>query len=188
MRQRTGAGSFTDMSELIVARPEADEYTPYYGTYIGKVPEGDVRVLLREQEPETVALISSFSEENASRGYGPGKWTLKEVLLHISDAERVFAYRLLRIGRGDTTPLPGFDQDPWVLTSHANDRSLANLLAEYRAVRAATLALVDSLSAEAWLRTGTASDHTISARALGYICAGHELHHVQLIQERYIQR
>lgn len=170
----------------VVARPEAGEYTPYYGTYVGKVPDGDVRELLRSQLPKTIELISSFSEEKASVGYGPGKWTLKEVLLHIADAERVFSYRMLRIGRGDTTPLPGFDQDPWVLTSHANDRSLPNLLAEYQAVRAATLALVDSLSVEAWLRKGTASDHPISARALGYICAGHELHHVQLIRERYV--
>ena len=168
------------------ASPEAGEYTPYYGTYVGKVPDGDVRELLRSQLPKTIELISSFSEEKASVGYGPGKWTLKEVLLHIADAERVFSYRMLRIGRGDTTPLPGFDQDPWVLTSHANDRSLPNLLAEYQAVRAATLALVDSLSVEAWLRKGTASDHPISARALGYICAGHELHHVQLIRERYV--
>jgi uncharacterized damage-inducible protein DinB len=174
------------MTNLIVGRPAADEYTPYYGTYISKVPEGDVRALLRSQLPKTVELISSFSEENAAKSYAPGKWTLKEVLLHIADAERVFAYRLLRIGRGDTTPLPGFDQDPWVLTSHANDRSLASLLAEFQAVRAATLALVDSLSAEDWLRTGTASEKTISARALGYICAGHELHHVQLIRERYV--
>ena len=170
----------------VVARPEAGEYTPYYGTYVGKVPDGDVRELLRSQLPKTIELISSFSEEKASVGYGPGKWTLKDVLLHIADAERVFSYRMLRIGRGDTTPLPGFDQDPWVLTSHANDRSLPNLLAEYQAVRAATLALVDSLSVEAWLRKGTASDHPISARALGYICAGHELHHVQLIRERYV--
>jgi uncharacterized damage-inducible protein DinB len=170
----------------VVARPEAGEYTPYYGTYVGKVPDGDVRELLRSQLPKTIELISSFSEEKASVGYGPGKWTLKEVLLHIADAERVFSYRMLRIGRGDTTPLPGFDQDPWVLTSHANDRSLPSLLAEYQAVRAATQALVDSLSAEAWLRKGTASDHPISARALGYICAGHELHHVQLIRERYV--
>lgn len=170
----------------VVTRPTADEYTPYYGTYVGKVPEGDVRELLRSQEPQMVELISSYSEERASTGYGPGKWTLKEVLLHISDAERVFSYRLLRIGRGDTTPLPGFDQDPWVLTSGANSRSLVTLLAEYRAVRAATLALADSLSSEAWLRTGTASDHPISARALGYICAGHEIHHMQLIRERYV--
>jgi uncharacterized damage-inducible protein DinB len=174
------------MTNITVGRPEADEYTPYYGTYVGKVPDGDICDLLRSQLPKTVELISSFSEEKASKGYGPGKWTLKEVLLHISDAERVFAYRLLRIGRGDTTPLSGFDQDPWVLTSHANERSLPSLLAEFQAVRAATLALVDSLSAEAWLRKGTASDKTISARALGYICVGHELHHVQLIHERYV--
>jgi uncharacterized damage-inducible protein DinB len=133
-----------------------------------------------------VDLISSFSEQSASKGYAAGKWTLKEVLLHIADAERVFSYRMLRIGRGDTTPLAGFDQDPWVVTSHANDRSLSSLLHEYQAVREATLVLADSLSSEAWLRTGTASDHPISARALGYICAGHELHHVQLIQERYV--
>lgn len=170
----------------VVSRPEADEYTSYYGTYIGIVPGGDVRELLRAQLPKTIELISGFSEEKASQGYGPGKWTLKEVLLHIADAERVFSYRLLRIARGDTTPLPGFDQDPWVLTSHANERTLASLIAEFASVRAATLTLVDSLSAEAWLRQGTASEKTVSARALAYVCAGHELHHVNLIRERYV--
>ncbi len=170
----------------VVSRPEADEYTSYYGTYIGIVPEGDVRELLRAQLPKTIELISGFSEEKASQGYGPGKWTLKEVLLHIADAERVFSYRLLRIARGDTTPLPGFDQDPWVLTSHANERTLASLIAEFASVRAATLTLVDSLSAEAWLRQGTASEKTVSAQALAYVCAGHELHHVNLIRERYV--
>ena len=170
----------------IVGRPEADEYAPYYGTYIGVVPDGDVRALLRAQLDETVALLDGVSDEQASKGYAPGKWSLKESLLHMADAERVFAYRLLRIARGDETPLAGFDQDPWVPMSRANDRTLASLIAEMRSVRAATLTLVDELSADAWHRRGTASDKPISARALAYISCGHELHHIKIIRERYL--
>jgi hypothetical protein len=104
----------------------------------------------------------------------------------MSDTERVFGYRMLRIARGDATPLPGFEQDEWVPHSSANTRSMANLVMEFAAVRAATIALVDSLSAEAWVRKGTASGHTISARALAYIAAGHERHHLNIIRERYL--
>ena len=170
----------------MLQRPAADEYAPYYATYTALVPDGDVRDHLRLQLHETVALLSGISDERASRGYGPGKWTLKEVVLHMIDTERVFCYRLLRIARGDTTPLPGFEQDDWVPQSGANGRPLSSLLLEFASVRAATLQLMDSLEPAAWARRGTASDKPVSARALAYICAGHERHHQRILRERYL--
>lgn len=173
------------MSTSLV-RPGSDEYAPFYHGYVDHVPDGDVRDHLRTQIHETIALLSGISDARAERAYGAGKWTLKEVVGHMCDTERVFGYRLLRIARGDLTPLPGFEQDEWVPRSGANQRSLANLILEFAAIRAATLLLVDSLSDEAWLRRGTASGRSISARALVYICAGHERHHVNIMRERYL--
>jgi uncharacterized damage-inducible protein DinB len=170
----------------MLSRPNADEYFEYYGKYIALVPEGDVRDHMRTQLFETVALLEAVTDAAAEKAYGAGKWTLKEVVLHMSDTERVFGYRMLRIARGDATPLPGFEQDEWVPHSCANKRTMASLLMEFAAVRAATLSLVDSLSDEAWLRKGTASGHTISSRALAYIAAGHERHHLNIIRERYL--
>ena len=170
----------------MLSRPNSDEYFEYYGNYISQVPEGDVRDLMRSQLSETIALLSAVSDAKAEQAYGAGKWTLKEAVLHMSDAERVFSYRMLRISRGDATPLPGFDQNDWVPLSCANGRALTNLVMEFAAVRASTLALADSISAEAWVRKGTASGHPISVRALAYIAAGHERHHVKIIRERYL--
>ncbi len=170
----------------MLSRPNADEYFEYFGTYISQVPDGDVRDHLRTQLFETISLLSGVSDVKAEKAYGAGKWTLKESVLHMSDAERVFSYRMLRIARGDQTPLPGFDQDNWVPHSCANERALTNLVAEFAAIRASTLALVDSITPEGWLRTGTASGNKISARALAYIAAGHERHHFKIIRERYL--
>lgn len=169
----------------MLQRPAADEFAPYYNTYISLVPEGDVRDHLRTQLHETIAMLSGVSDERASRAYGPGKWTLKEVVLHMCDAERVFCYRLLRIARGDATPLPGFEQDEWVPHSGANARSLPSLLLEFAAIRAATLQLMDNVEPAAWARRGIASDKPVSARGLAYICAGHERHHQRILRERY---
>jgi hypothetical protein len=168
------------------SRPAADEYFEYYGKYIALVPDGDVRDHMRTQLSETIALLSGVADAKADQAYGAGKWTLKEAVLHMSDTERVFGYRLLRIARGDATPLPGFEQDAWVPHSCANARAMSSLLLEFAAVRAATLALLDALPAEAWARKGTASGHTISVRALAYIAAGHERHHLAIIRERYL--
>jgi hypothetical protein len=170
----------------MLSRPNADEYFEYYGTYISLVPDGDVRDILRSQLSETITLLSGVADAKAAKAYGPGKWTLKEAVLHMSDAERVFGYRILRIARGDETPLAGFDQNSWVPHSCANDRALTNLVMEFAAIRASTLALVDSISPEGWLQKGTASGHTISARALAYVAAGHERHHVKIFKERYL--
>jgi hypothetical protein len=168
----------------ILQRPAADEHAPSHEGYIRHVPAGDVRMHLRTQMHETIALFSGVNEARAGQGYGPGKWSLKEVISHISDAERVFAYRLLRVARGDQTPLPGFEQDEWVPTSCANQRTVASLLLEFAAIRASTLTLIDSLPEEAWTRRGTVGGKQLSARALVYIMAGHERHHVTMLRER----
>lgn len=170
----------------MLQRPAPDEYAPFYGSYIALVPDGDVRDHLRTQMHEMVVLTSGVSDEQAMRAYGPGKWTLKELLLHVVDAERVFSYRMLRIARADATPLAGFEQDDWVPHSAAGARSVSSLLLEYCAVRAATLQLLDSFADEAWNRKGSASGNAVSVRAQAYILAGHDRHHQRVIRERYL--
>ena len=167
-------------------RPDADEFAPFYAGYVALVPAGDVRRHLRVQMHETLATLSGTGDAVGNRAYGAGKWTLKEVIGHMSDAERVFAYRLLRIARADETPLSAFDENLWVPASCANARSVDSLLLEFSAVRLASVALADALPPEAWTRRGTASGKTISARALAYIMAGHETHHLRIIRERYL--
>ncbi len=170
----------------MLQRPGTDEYAPYYGNYISLVPDGDVRQHLRLQLSETLAMLSGVSEDRAGKAYGPGKWTLKESVLHMIDAERVFGYRLLRIARGDETPLSGFEQDDWVPRSGANVRTMASLLLEFATVRASTLMLVESIESTAWTHRGTASNNPVSARAIAYIIAGHERHHQRILRERYL--
>jgi hypothetical protein len=167
-------------------RPAGDEYNPYYGRYIGGVPEGEMLVTLRDQLASTEALLREFGEARAGHRYAPGKWSVKEVVLHVADAERIFAYRALRIARADATPLPGFEQDDYVPTSGADARPLAELAAELRSVRAATITLFAGLPAEAFARRGTASNSPVSVRALAWIIAGHERHHARILRERYL--
>jgi uncharacterized damage-inducible protein DinB len=167
-------------------RPDQSEFAPYYAGYIGMVPSGDIRDQLRVHGQETIALLSGVSDEKADQAYAAGKWTLKEVAGHVCDAERVFTYRALSIARRDPAALPGFDQNLWVPESNANARSMAGIALEFDAVRAATVQLVGSLTEDAFLRRGTASGVPVSARALIYICAGHERHHVKVIRERYL--
>jgi hypothetical protein len=174
------------MSATAAARPEAGEYVAYYGKYVSQVPEGDVVETLERQVGETLALLGTLGEERAGRGYEPGKWSVKELVGHLSDAERVFAYRALRFARGDRTPLPGFDQDPYVLAGNFNARTLSDVAEEFAEVRRATLRLLRSLDEEAWARRGLASDNEITVRALAYIIAGHEAHHVRILRERYL--
>ena len=133
-----------------------------------------------------MALLSGVPESRGSFAYAPGKWTLKEVVGHMADAERVFSYRALRIARGDTMPLHGFDEQAWVPNAGANARTLADLLGELRVVRASTLALLRHLPPESTSRVGTASDRPVSVRAVAWIIAGHERHHLGIIRERYL--
>jgi hypothetical protein len=168
-------------------RPAADEFAPYYASYIALVPEGDLLATLRAQADTYRALFADVPDERRSLRYAPGKWSLAESLLHVTDTERVFAYRALRIARGDaTTPLPGFDQDAWVPASMADARSLADLVDEFVAVRQATLALLTGLPDAAWDRRGIASNATVSVRALAFMIAGHAAHHAQLFRDHYL--
>lgn len=167
-------------------RPRPGEYAPYYARYIERVPPGDIVIVLRDQLEDTRELLRRVPGSRGDHAYAPGKWTIKEVVGHVADAERVFAYRALRIARGDATPLPGFDENAYVPAGHFGDRPLGQLVEEFAAVRTATLALLNGLPAEAWARTGTASDTTVSVRALAAIIAGHELHHRAILEERYL--
>ena len=168
-----------------VTRPQPDEYAPYYETYVSLIPGDDIVGTLEAQRVQMAQLLAARSEREGNFRYAPDKWSVKEVIGHICDAERIFAYRLLRIARGDQTPLASFEQNDYIAPGAFGERTLADLAAEFAAVRAATIALVQSLKAEAWVRRGAASGKTVSARALAYIIAGHEIHHRKILDEKY---
>ena len=170
---------------LLLTPPDPTEYAPFYHTYV-RLIAGDPLAALRQQPRELHQLLTGLTDEQARFQYAPGKWSIKEKLVHMLDTERIFAYRALRIGRGDTTPLPGFEQDDYVPASEADSRPLASILAEYDAVRAATLHLFESFSETGLRRQGTASGQLVSVRALAYILPGHEAHHQNLLRERYL--
>jgi len=174
------------MSPPTISRPAKDEYAPYYETYISKVPDQDLDQLLASQIEVTCAMLSKVPESEADAAYAPGKWTIKEVAGHMVDTERIMAYRLLRVSRGDPTPLPGFEQDDYVRNGNFQSRTLASLIEEFRLARASTLALLRGLDGATLARRGVADGKTVSARALAYIIAGHERHHVGILQERYL--
>ncbi|MES2522699.1 MAG: DinB family protein [Gemmatimonadota bacterium] len=176
-----------------ISRPSPDEFASYYGKYVdatgvslATLEGGTVSDLLTLQPVALRSLLENAEESLAQHRYAPDKWTLAESLVHVSDTERVFAYRLLRVARGDATPLPGFDQDLWVPLSGAGSRSLSDILTEIDVVRASTLALVHSLDDASVERRGTASGHPVSARALAWIIAGHFAHHLELTRVRYL--
>jgi uncharacterized damage-inducible protein DinB len=173
------------MSNAAAERPGKVEFAPYYAGYVAAVPDGDITRTLAEQGEHLVSRLKDLSEEQAAFAYAPGKWTVKEVLCHITDAERIFAYRLLRIARGDATPLASFDENAYAAVCGANDRALDTLLGEFAAVRGATLALLRWLTAAAWTRRGTASGKEVSVRGLAWITAGHAMHHASVLKERY---
>lgn len=168
------------------ARPADSEYNKYFQPYVTEVPDGDLLSALAAQRDSTTAVLAGISDTQAGFRYADGKWSIREVIGHLADAERVFAYRALRIARADTTPLSGFDENAWVPPAAYDARGLPEIAAEFRAVRESTLALFRGFPAEAWTRQGTASNHPISARALAWIMAGHELHHMRVLAERYL--
>jgi uncharacterized damage-inducible protein DinB len=166
-------------------RPEPGEYAEFYANYISKVPGSDVLGVLEAQRLQMQHLFAGRSERDGSFRYAAGKWTVKEVLGHITDTERIFSYRALRIGRGDQTPLPGFEQDDFVRSGKFAARMLTDLAEEFGAVRSASIALFRSFDEEAWSRRGDASEKEVTVRALGFITAGHQIHHRMILEERY---
>lgn len=173
------------MNTPFAERPAAREYAEYYGRYVSHLPDGDVLDQLRLGVAEFEGLVGGLSEPQALHRYAPGKWSIKEVVGHMLDGERVFAYRALRIARGDTTPMPGFEQDDYVKVANSDARPLASFLAEYRHLRASNLHMFGSFDRAALLREGTASGYTISARALIWVIAGHERHHLIGLRRDY---
>jgi uncharacterized damage-inducible protein DinB len=168
-----------------IALPAADEYLAYYAKYLAVLDVDDVLPLLAAQAGEVAKLLAATSEERAAHRYAPGKWSVKEVVGHLIDGERVFSYRALRFARADATDLPGFDENAYVAAAGFDRRPLAELAAEFALVRAATVAFYRGLDEAALLRRGTANGGPASVRALAAIIAGHTQHHVGLLRERY---
>jgi hypothetical protein len=167
-------------------RPESTEYAPYYERYVSMVPESDVMATLAAQEEELRSLIAGVAEEKGTYAYADGKWTIKELLSHIIDGERIFSYRALRISRGDKTPIEGFEQNDYIAKSNANDRTFADLLDEFSLERQANLHLFRNIAQAGSQEMGTASDNPVSARAIVYIMAGHVRHHIDVLKTRYL--
>ncbi len=166
-------------------RPDRSEYAEYYRRYVDQVPDGDVLALLKKQGDATQRLLQRVDESRAAFRYAPDKWSIKQVLGHIADGERLFAHRALAIARRDPADQPSMDQEVWMAAADFDRRRLASLLDELRVVRAATLALVASFDAEVGARTGRASGNPFTVRSLCWTIAGHELHHIAILQQRY---
>ena len=173
------------MASSLRVRPESSEYAPFYHGYVATVPEGDVVALLRQNGGELHDALAAIPEDRGGFRYAEGKWSIREVVGHLIDAERIFTYRALRIARGDTTPLAAFDENEYVKTAGSDARTLSNLAREFGAVREASVQLFESLPDDAWGRSGVASGKDVSVRALAYITAGHAMHHLRILRERY---
>ncbi len=167
-------------------RPEPKECPKYYFTYIDEVPPGDIINLLRSQISETVSFLKSLPPELGSHAYANGKWTICEVIGHMIDCERIFAYRGLRIARNDKTPMPGFEQDDYVAATNFSARSIESLAKEFEHLRSSTVTLFEHLTDEEIGRSGTASGGSFTTRSFPYIILGHELHHVHVLRTRYV--
>ena len=169
-----------------IHRPTENQFPKYYGTYIDKVANDDLINCLTEGVDLVWAYINTLSEDKLNYRYAAGKWTIKEILIHLMDAERIFAYRALRFARNDKTELAGFEENDYVPQSNATSRTHQSLQEEYKAVRANTHELFKNMTEEMLDRGGKANGQEIAVRALGYIIVGHELHHLQVIKERYL--
>lgn len=166
--------------------PGHDEAAPYYFTYIDRITSEDIVAVLANQLEEVPAFLSRISEEKSLHRYAPDKWSIRQVLNHVNDTERAFAFRALWFGRGFSEPLASFDQNVAANGARADDHSWASHLADFRDVRRATLSFFRSLPEEAWSRKGVASGNSVTVRALAYIIAGHVSHHMAVLQGRYL--
>lgn len=175
-------------SAIFVGRPEPGEYNSYYERYISLVPEGDILNTLDAQRRQMMLLLSGRDEADGDFRYAPGKWSAGEVLGHVCDTERIFAYRALRIARGDRTPIEGFEQDDYVKNGPFGREPLSEIIEDYIAVRRASLTLLRNLDETAWMRRGIANNKEVTVRALAYLIAGHELHHRRILEEKYFAK
>ena len=169
-----------------MTQPQANEAADYYFRYIDLARTDDIVSFLDDQFKQTMPFLESISEEQSTHRYAPGKWSLRELLNHVNDGERIFLGRALWFARGFTDPLPSFEQEIAVANAKANDTSWADLVDEFRTVRLGTLSFFRNLHAEAWLRTGVASDNPVSVNAIAYIIGGHVTHHINVLKERYL--
>jgi DinB superfamily len=174
------------MTDITISKPDVTEYLPYYGRYISLVPDGDILAVLSQQLGETLTLLRSIPESQAGFRYAPDKWSIKELVGHLIDTERIFSYRALCFARNDETPLPGYEQDDYISNASFDDYPIGELADEFESVRRSTLFLFKHLRREAWMRRGIASENEVSVRALAYIIAGHERHHMEILRSRYL--
>ncbi len=176
------------MSAVMTSKPSETEYLPDYEPYVSLVPAGNIVELLSDQIKDTLALLDGIDESQAGYRYEPNKWSVRELVGHLIDSERIFAYRALRFGRGDETALPGYEQDDYVANGLFDNRSLKELRDEFEVLRRGTVLLFKHFDEEAWMRTGVANDAEVTVRALAYIIVGHELHHRGVLQSKYLNR
>lgn len=173
------------MSNARDVRPSADEFAPWYADYIARVPDGDIVTVLRQGGQALSVALGQIPQDKAQHRYADDKWSVCTVIGHMTDAERIFAYRALRIARGDSTPLPGFEESEYARTAASDARTITDLASELQVVREGTVRLFDSLPDEAWARGGTVNNAQVSVRALAWITAGHSMNHLAVLQERY---
>jgi hypothetical protein len=167
-----------------MVRPDSTEYAPYYTKYVELVPEDNIVAAMKAQLGETISLLSRVTEREACLRHAPYTWSIKEVVGHLTDSERVFAYRALRFARGDSTPLPGFDENPYVQVARFDEQALCDLVAGFEAVRRSSIHLCQSLADAAWSRRGIANGNEVSVLGLAYIIVGHERHHITIVRRR----
>jgi uncharacterized damage-inducible protein DinB len=168
-----------------MTRPTPTDYAPPHAGYVDLVDEEDILSAMQEQSSQTQKLLASLDEQRATYRYGEGKWSIKEVIGHIVDAERIIGYRALAVARGDTQPLPGFDENSYVQNASFDAWKLGDLAEEYALVRRSNIVFFQNLPPEAWDRRGIANQHPVSVRGLAYVIVGHERHHLQVLRDKY---
>ena len=175
-----------NMSTTVIGKPAPSEYGAYFGRYITLVPDSDIFAVLQDQMKSTRTLLDTVSEEKGNHRYEAGKWSIKELVGHVIDTERIFVYRALRFARNDQTELPGFDQDTFAASANFANIALSDIVQEYQAVRSATVFFFKHLATDAWSRRGIANNNEMTVRAVAFTIAGHELHHMDILKKRYL--
>jgi hypothetical protein len=174
------------MTQLVIAKPDSSEYAPYYEKYLSLVQGDDVLRILSAQIDRSLATLRGISDGRSLERYAPNKWSIREVVGHLIDSERIFGYRALRFARNDSQELPGFEQDDYIPYAHFDNRHWADLISEFDLVRRSNVLMFRGLDSEAWMRRGTANKANVTVRAIAYITAGHELHHMHIVRTKYL--